>query len=399
MLIGAGVFGDGTGMQPRLMRKGRRPDETRLFHRHAVEDLIQHPAGAREPAQRLGAHPDLIAAGIGLFQQQDRDQGGKIGVATTLPQPVERALDLPRARVDGGQRAGDGVFGVVVGVNAQMIPRDACRDHGAGDAANLIGQRATIGVAKHDPTRARVIGYADRFQRVVWIGLVTVKEMLGVEERLAPLGDKMGDGFGDVVGVLGQRDAEGGFDVEVMGLADDADGFGARVEHGGQHVVILSRHARAFGHAKGGEPCLRRRRGVEKSAVGRVGAGPAAFDVIHAKRVERAGDLAFLIGGELHALGLLPVTQGGVVEGEARAGHGRLPPSASHSRSCPRHEQRPTAPMGGRFASARGRTPFLGRRHITTTPPTGSDQSPAAASALPHPCSSAPRSRPRSALS
>jgi hypothetical protein len=61
-------------------------------------------------------------------------------------------------------------------------------------------------------------------ERVAGIGLVAVEEMLGVEQRLAPLGDQMRDGGRDVLDVFVERDAERLGDVEVMGLADEADG-------------------------------------------------------------------------------------------------------------------------------------------------------------------------------
>ena len=57
----------------------------------------------------------------------------------------------------------------------------------------------------------------------------------------------------------------------------------------------------------------------EESGVGRIGAGPAAFDVIDAQRVERQRDLALVLDGEIDALRLRPVAQGGVEEIEAFA--------------------------------------------------------------------------------
>jgi hypothetical protein len=52
----------------------------------------------------------------------------------------------------------------------------------------------------------------------------------------------------------------------------------------------------------------------EELAVGGVRAGPAAFDVVDAEGVERFGDAALLVRGELDALGLLAVAQRRVEE-------------------------------------------------------------------------------------
>ena len=76
-------------------------------------------------------------------------------------------------------------------------------------------------------------------------------------------------------------------DVEIVGLADKADGGRVRVQNRRQHVVIVGRPPGPLGHAEGGEggaglgPCL------EERAVGRVRPGPAAFDIVEAERVER----------------------------------------------------------------------------------------------------------------
>ncbi len=72
-----------------------------------------------------------------------------------------------------------------------MASGDACVDHRTGDCANFVGQCTAISVAQHHPARARVIGGFQAVERVSGVGLVAVKEMLGIEQRFAPLRGEM----------------------------------------------------------------------------------------------------------------------------------------------------------------------------------------------------------------
>ena len=309
-------------MQARLVGEGRGADVGRLAVGHAVEDVVEQPADPGDVGEGAALDAGLEAAGVGLLEEQRRDQRHEVGVAAALAEAVERALDLPRAGVDGGERVGDGVAGVVVGVDAEAVAGDAGLDDGAGDGADLVGQRAAVGVAEDDPAGAGVERGLQAGERVVGVRLPAVEEMLGVEQRLAALGGDVGDRLADGGEVLGELDAEGGGDVEVVGLADEGDGRRAGVEDPGEHVVVLGRAPVALGHAEGGEGGVpERRRGGEEGVVGRIGAGPAALDVVEAEAVEGAGDGGLVVGGEVDALALLPVAEGGVEEGEALAGH------------------------------------------------------------------------------
>ncbi len=201
---------------------------------------------------------------------------------------------------------------------------------GAGDAladrvddlADLGWQRAPVGVAEHDPAGAALHGGIEASKRIVRVRLVAVEEMLGIEQSLAALGHQMGDRLADIGEVFVERDAERGLDMEVVRLADQADGGGARIDHLGQHLVIGGRAPRPLGHAEGGEGGgLQHRRRLEKIAVGGVGPGPAALDIVEAEIIQRPRDLDLIGGGEVDPLGLLAIAQRGVEEGEAFAGH------------------------------------------------------------------------------
>ena len=189
------------------------------------------------------------------------------------------------------------------------------RLHLRDDAIDVVRHRAAIGVAQHQPARAGVVRGADAGERVVRIGLVAVEEMFGVEQRLALLRDHGGDRLGDAVDILAARNLERDIDMEVPGLADEAGRVRLGVEDRRQARVVGGAAAGALGHAEGGEArALERRAFGEERRVGRVGAGPAALDVIDAERVERERDLALVLDGEVDALRLRPVAQRRVEE-------------------------------------------------------------------------------------
>jgi hypothetical protein len=143
----------------------------------------------------------LAACGQFRLQRKRRDQRNEVGVATALAEPVKRALDLPHARPHRRQRIGDGVFSVVVGVNAEVRAGDGGRDLGD-DALDLVGKRAAVGVAKHNPARAGSISRPRAVERIGRVGLVAVEEMLAIDHRLAPCGDRRFDAVLDAGDVL-----------------------------------------------------------------------------------------------------------------------------------------------------------------------------------------------------
>ena len=312
-------------MQPGLMRKGRGANIGCGPQRDTVEHIIQHPADPGQAGQCRRGDPGLEAAGIGLFQQQGRDQRGQVGIAATLAQPVQRALDLARPRIHGSQRIGHGIAGIVMAVNAQPVTGYSGRHHLGGDAPHLGRQGATIGVTEHHPARALIQGRTQAGQGIGGIGAIAVEEMLGIQDCLAPLCPQMGERGADRLQVLVQRHAQGGGHMELMRLAYQTDGRGAGIQHGGQDIIILSRSPDPLGHPEGGHHGTGPGDLGKEIAVGRVRPRPAAFDVIDPQPIQRRRDLDLLGGGELHPLRLLAIAERGVEKEKAFAGHSGFP--------------------------------------------------------------------------
>ena len=230
VLIGARVLLHGRDMDAAFVGEGRLADIGCAAVRRAIEQLIENARGVGERLELLRRHPGLEALRIVSLQQQCRDDGGEIGVAATLAEPVQRALDLAGAGAHRGERIGHAIVGVVMHMDADVVAGDVLHnlDH---DPLDLLRQRAAIGVAQHHPAGAGLVGRLGAGKRVIGIGLVAVEEMLAVEQRLAPRGDDGRDQLSDGLQILLGADAERHIDMEVPGLGDETDGRRLRREH------------------------------------------------------------------------------------------------------------------------------------------------------------------------
>ena len=236
------------------------------------------------------------------------------------PSPFKRALNLPRTGAHGGKAVGHRLLGIVMGVNADMIARDDLADL-ADDLFDFVRQRAAIGVAKHDPARAFVIGRFGAGQRVSRIRLVAIEEMLAVEHHFAAFGL----GGAHAVADRGQhflfrrlqRDAH----VVIPRLCDKADRVGFRVKERDQSRIVRRRTARPPRHAESGEATAHRAALGEETGVDRIGAGITSLDIIDAKFVEHARNGELVGQREVDAIGLRAITQRGIEQIKPLARH------------------------------------------------------------------------------
>src|SRR5262249_53190932 len=122
----------------------------------------------------------------------------------------------------------------------------------------------------------------------------------------------------------------------VPALAHEADRLDARVGERRQAGIIGRAAPRAVRHAEGGEACAPERRRIgEEGVVGRVGAGPAALDVVDAETVERLRDRPLVLDAEIDALRLRAVAQRAVVKMDAPVVHGPVLPRRGAARQPP----------------------------------------------------------------
>ena len=297
-------------VQAALMGERRGPYIGRVAVRRPVEALIHQVRNMGQPRKAVGIDPGLEAH----LHRQCRHQRHQVGVAATLTETVERTLHLTHAGTHGGKRIGHRVVGVVVAVNAKMAARNLLGDV-PDDALDLVGQGAAVGIAQHDPPGPGVIGGLDAPEGVIRVRLVTIEEVLGVENHFVDLLAGHRDAVGDDVDVLLRLDTEGDPDVEIPGLADDGRDPGLGGEQGDEAGIVLRAPARPSRHAEDGKLGMDKigHRGVE-SVVRRVGAGPAALDVIDAEPVEFLGDGDLVVDVEVNPLGLGAIAQCTVVK-------------------------------------------------------------------------------------
>ena len=313
VLVEVGVDLDRAGVQAGLVGERRRADVGLAGGRREVRDLGHRVRDAgRLAEQPLGQDgPVQLELEVG----DDRDE---VGVAGALAVAVDAALDVRRARGDGGQRVGDRAAAVVVRVDA---------DAGAGrgddvvhDLGDPVGQHAAVGVAERDDLGAGLGCGAEDLEGVVTVGAVAVEEVLGVEEDGLPLLAQVAHRVAHHREVLLQRGAQRELDVPVVRLRDEGDDARPAVPQGRDQRVVGSAYAGTTGGAERREPRVAqvqlRSRTAEELGVLGVRARPAALDVADPEPVELLGDAQLVGDREVEPLLLGAVAQRGVVDVE-----------------------------------------------------------------------------------
>ena len=203
------------------------------------------------------------------------------------------------------------------------------RLHRGDDAIDVFRQRAAIGVAQHQPARAGVVRGAQAFERIRrdW----PCSRRRNARRRTAARGLWLSPPRWTRRCRRHSRCA--GF------RARHRPGNPTSCRRGRRHRLSHRTCSASPGSLAALRParlvmpnavmraCCERKLLGEERRVGRVGARPAAFDVIDAQRIERQRDLPLVLDGEIDALRLRAVAERGVEEKEAFAGHAQRPPT------------------------------------------------------------------------
>src|ERR1022692_1693566 len=195
------------------------------------------------------------------------------------------------------------------------------KDHGkevvydAEHFAEARGNRATVGIAQAEDIGAGVVGGLQGAQGVAGVGDVAVEEMLGVIDHFLAVVLDVAHGFGDEDEVLVLGDAEGAFDVEVPGLAEDRDDGGTGFDQGADVAVLMDRVLGEARAAERGEPGVVQGQfgsALEKLLVFGVAARPAALNIIDTQLIQLLRNDELVVHGERDGLALSAIAESGV---------------------------------------------------------------------------------------
>ena len=221
-------------------------------------------------------------------------------------------------------------------MNAKAYVRHSLA-HRADNLEHFRGQRAAIGIAQHHPRGSALMRRFHTIYGVARVVLVAVEEMLTIEYRLAALVHGGGNRPADHVQIFLKACLDRGLDMEIPGFADKAGGRNLGIKDGVQPRVVGGAAAATAGHAKGHHARVSglRRRG-EKGIVCRVGAGPAALDVIDANLVQRGGNRDLVGLREVDTAGLSPVAERRIEQPDPIIVHHPVPCRMPRNGTCQR---------------------------------------------------------------
>jgi hypothetical protein len=104
VLVGRRVLDDRRGVDAGLGGERTLAHIGRVPVGRAVEHLVERARGVRQMPELVVGDADVEFFGKFRLQLQGRNDGDEIGIAATLAEPVERALNLPRTRAHRGKR-------------------------------------------------------------------------------------------------------------------------------------------------------------------------------------------------------------------------------------------------------------------------------------------------------
>ena len=163
---------------------------------------------------------------------------------------------------------------------------------GGCDGGHFARQRAAVGVAQHHKISPGLLRCEPRGQRVPRVVLVAVERMLGVVDDFFALLFQEPDRVADHRQVFLRRRAQHFLHVQQPRLAKDGDHRRLGVDEQLDLRVVLGGNFLAACRAEGGNLSvlpLAPRRLLEKLNVLWVTPRPAAFHVVHTKRIELLG--------------------------------------------------------------------------------------------------------------
>ena len=311
VLVGGGELTDGVHVRAALVGEGRGADPRTARIGGEVGDAVDEARQAGEALQR--GRGDALPAELQLGAGDD---GGEVAVAGALADAVDGTLDVRGASFERGEGVGEAETGVVMRMDAdgRLLERG---DGGTRSRGDFGRQGASVRIAKHHAVGAASDGCEHGSDRVSRIVFPTIDRVLAVVDDLAAVGLQEGDRVADHLEVLLGRAAEDFADVQGGSLAVDRDDRGIDLEQAADLGVFGGTHALAAGRTEGrqlGVLELDLLRAGEELDVAGIGARPAAFDVGHAEALELGGDAQLVIDGEMNALPLRAVAEGGVID-------------------------------------------------------------------------------------
>ena len=116
-----------------------------------------------------------------LLELQVRDQSREIGISSALAVSVDATLDLGHPCLDGGDGGSDGSAHIIVIMDTEGNVGKRSLNLGN----DVIGRRrqcAAVRVAQDETLRTCFMSHPEHIESEPRIGLVSVEEMLGVEE-------------------------------------------------------------------------------------------------------------------------------------------------------------------------------------------------------------------------
>jgi len=211
-----------------------------MFVGRNISQLVHVPGNIPKVAHLFVSNALFLHLGL-----QRRNYRAEISVAAPFTKAIDCALNLNDALFNGNQAVGNGTFAIIMRVDTErrLDMFFNCLDH----FRDFERHRTAIGIAEDNAVDIGLLGSLKSFNGVLGVGLIAVKEMLGIIKHFRCMLLQVFQRVKNQFQIFFKRDTQCFMDMKIPGFSKNSNRIRLCLNQRYDVVIFVRGHLGATG--------------------------------------------------------------------------------------------------------------------------------------------------------